>query len=69
MFVWAFNTTDAVLLSWCSILKNDNAYTLLNVFWIMVGVVGVFRASALSFPELNTAWLHFLAQCSALFSQ
>jgi len=35
MFVWAFNTTDAVILSWCSILKKDNAYTLLNVFWIM----------------------------------
>jgi len=27
-FVWAFNTTDAVILSWCSILKKDNAYYL-----------------------------------------
>ena len=44
LFVWAFNTTDAILLSWCAILKKDNAYTLLNVFWIMVGVIGMLRA-------------------------
>lgn len=44
LFVWAFNTTDAALLSWCSILKKDRAYTLLNVFWIMVGVIGMMRA-------------------------
>ncbi|MDD5461616.1 MAG: hypothetical protein PHG00_08285 [Methylococcales bacterium] len=68
MFVWAFNTTDAVILSWCSILKNDNAYTLLNVFWIMVGVVGMFRASALSFLDIKAAGLHFLIQCATLFS-
>lgn len=45
MFVWIFNTTDAVILSWCSILKKDKAYTLLNVFWILVGIVGIARAS------------------------
>jgi len=44
LFVWAFNTVDAVMLSWCAILKKDSAYTLLNVFWIMVGVVGMLRA-------------------------
>ena len=45
MFVWIFNTTDAVLLSWCSILKRDKAYSLLNTFWILVGAVGIARAS------------------------
>jgi len=69
MFVWAFNTTDAVILSWCAILKKDNAYTLLNVFWVMVGVVGMFRASTLSFLEFKAAALHFLAQVMALFGQ
>ncbi len=44
MFVWIFNTIDALLLSWCAILKKDRAYTLLNVFWVLVGVVGVLRA-------------------------
>lgn len=46
-FIWVFNTVDAVILSWCSILKRDYAYTLLNVFWIMVGVVGILRAENL----------------------
>jgi hypothetical protein len=44
-FVWAMNTTDAVMLSWCSAIKKDPAYTLLNVFWVGVGVVGMFRAT------------------------
>ena len=44
MFVWIFNTIDAILLSWCAILKKDQAYTLLNTFWILVGVVGILRA-------------------------
>jgi hypothetical protein len=45
MFVWIFNTTDAVLLSWCSVLKKDKAYTLLNVFWVIIGVVGILKAA------------------------
>jgi len=45
VFVWAFNTLDAVMLSWCSIIKKDKAYTVLNVFWIGVGVVGIIRAT------------------------
>lgn len=44
LFVWAFNTVDALALSWCAILRKDRAYTLLNVFWIGVGVVGMLRA-------------------------
>lgn len=47
MFVWMFNTLDAIILSWCSILKRDKAYTLLNVFWIMVGVIGMLRAGGM----------------------
>jgi hypothetical protein len=44
LFVWTFNTCDAVMLSWCSALKKDAAYTLLNVFWIGVGMVGILRS-------------------------
>jgi len=47
LFVWIFNTADAVLLSWCAILKKDQAYTLLNLFWILVGLVGILRASGI----------------------
>ncbi|MDD2717943.1 MAG: hypothetical protein PHW04_18800 [Candidatus Wallbacteria bacterium] len=44
VFVWAFNTTDAVILSWCSIIKKDRAYTVLNLFWVLIGVIGMMRA-------------------------
>lgn len=42
--VWCINTVDAVLLTWCAVLKKDLAYTLLNAFWILVGIVGAARA-------------------------
>ena len=45
LFVWSFNTCDALLLSWCSLLRKDPAYSLLNLFWIGVGVVGIVRAA------------------------
>ncbi|MGE0606658.1 MAG: hypothetical protein AB7O62_05985 [Pirellulales bacterium] len=44
LFVWAFNTADAIMLSWCAIIKKDKAYTVLNLFWIGVGIVGMVRA-------------------------
>ncbi|MEY4561374.1 MAG: hypothetical protein RLZZ618_651 [Pseudomonadota bacterium] len=47
MFVWAFNTVDAVILSWCAVVRRDAAYTVLNTFWILVGVVGMLRAGQL----------------------
>jgi hypothetical protein len=50
LFVWAFNTADAILLSWCAIIKKDRAYTVLNVFWIGVGVVGMVRAAGFPHP-------------------
>jgi len=50
LFVWCFNTVDAIMLSWCAILKKDRAYTLLNVFWIGVGIVGIARATGFAHP-------------------
>ncbi len=44
MFVWVFNTIDAVMLTWCAVIKRDKAYTILNGFWILVGIVGILRA-------------------------
>jgi hypothetical protein len=46
LFVWTFNTTDAVILTWCAVLKKDAAYTVLNGFWILVGLIGIARAMA-----------------------
>lgn len=44
MFVWIFNTVDAILLTYCATIRKDRAYTLLNGFWIVVGIVGISRA-------------------------
>src|ERR1700730_18248249 len=44
MFVWVFNTIDAITLSWCSVLKKDLAYSILNVFWVIIGIIGMLRA-------------------------
>ncbi len=47
LFVWVFNTIDALLLTWCAVLRKDRAYTLLNAFWILIGLVGIARATGL----------------------
>ncbi len=47
MFVWIFNTIDAIMLAWCSVLKADLAYSILNVFWVIVGIIGILRAGGL----------------------
>ena len=44
MFVWIFNTIDALMLTWCAVLKKDSAYTLLNAFWVLIGLLGIARA-------------------------
>ena len=54
LFVWVFNTTDAVLLTWCSLLKKDTAYSVLNLFWILIGAIGIARSCGL-FPSLGPA--------------
>jgi len=45
LLVWIVNTTDAVLLTWCATLKKDLAYTILNVFWMIIGAIGIVRAA------------------------
>ena len=44
MLVWVVNTIDSILLTYCATLKKDKAYTLLNGFWIIVGIIGIARA-------------------------
>ena len=43
LFIWTVNTVDAIMLSWTAVLKKDKAYTILNIFWIGVGLMGIFR--------------------------
>ena len=46
------NTIDAIILSCTAIIKKDRAYTLLNIFWIGVGLIGILRV-------LGIVWFHF----------
>ena len=48
LLIWLINTVDAIILSWCSIIKKDKAYTLLNLFWVIIGVLGIYRAYQLT---------------------
>ncbi|MDC6350284.1 hypothetical protein PP178_01875 [Zeaxanthinibacter sp. PT1] len=47
LFVWSLNTLDALILSWTAVLKKDRAYTILNIFWIGVGIIGILRATGI----------------------
>jgi len=49
-FVWAFNSAEAIMLSWCALIRRDPAYTVLNVFWVGVGVIGMIRAAGFAHP-------------------
>ncbi len=44
LLIWTINTIDAIVLSWCAMLRRDPSYIVLNVFWIAVGVMGLVRA-------------------------
>ncbi|MBL8099127.1 MAG: hypothetical protein JNK81_08080 [Anaerolineales bacterium] len=47
MLVWVVNTSDAIILAWCAILRKDSAYTVLNLFWVLIGIIGILRAGNL----------------------
>jgi len=44
LLVWSVNTLDAVILTWCSVIKKDRAYSLLNFFWVLVSIFGIYRS-------------------------
>ena len=45
--VWLVNTAAALLLLRCAIFRRDMAYSVLNFFWVLVGVVGMVRTTDL----------------------
>lgn len=42
--MWIINTADAVLLSYCAWERNNRPYILLNIFWLIVGAVGIWNS-------------------------
>lgn len=43
LLMWIINTIDAALLTWCAWRRGNKAYIALNVFWLIVGAVGIFN--------------------------
>jgi len=41
--MWIINTIDAGLLTWCAWRRGNRAYITLNIFWLMVGAIGIFN--------------------------
>jgi hypothetical protein len=39
--MWIVNTIDAILLTYCAIERHNKAYILMNLFWMIVGIVGI----------------------------
>lgn len=41
--MWIINTIDAILLTWAAWERGNKAYTILNIFWLIVGVIGIWN--------------------------
>lgn len=41
--MWIINTIDAVILTYCAWERNNKPYILLNTFWLIVGIVGIYN--------------------------
>jgi hypothetical protein len=44
LLMWIWNTVDAVILTYCAWERNNRPYILLNIFWLIVGVVGIYNS-------------------------
>ena len=44
LLMWIINSIDAVLLTWCAFQRGNRPYILLNGFWLIVGIVGIYTS-------------------------
>jgi hypothetical protein len=42
--MWIWNTIDAVILTYCAWERDNKSYILLNTFWMIVGLVGIWNS-------------------------
>jgi hypothetical protein len=42
--MWIWNTIDAVILTYASWERNNRAYFILNIFWMIVGIIGIYTS-------------------------
>ncbi len=44
LWMWVWNTIDAIILTYCAWERDNRPYILLNFFWLIVGVVGIWNS-------------------------
>jgi hypothetical protein len=44
LLMWIWNTIDAILLTYCAWERDNKAYIIMNAFWLIVGVVGIYNS-------------------------
>ena len=44
LLMWIWNTIDAVILTYCAWERDNRPYILLNIFWLIVGVIGIYNS-------------------------
>jgi hypothetical protein len=42
--MWIVNTIDAGILTYCAFERHNKAYIMLNLFWMIVGIVGIWNS-------------------------
>ena len=44
LLIWVVNSLDAVILSYCAIQRKNRPYIVLNIFWLIVSIIGVYNS-------------------------
>lgn len=44
LIMWSINTADAIVLTYCAWERNNRPYILLNIFWLIVGSIGIWNS-------------------------
>lgn len=42
--MWIVNTIDAIILTYCAQRRRNKPYVALNLFWLLVGIVGIWNS-------------------------
>ena len=44
LWMWIINTFDAIILTYCAHRRENRPYMVLNLFWLLVGLVGIWNS-------------------------
>lgn len=44
LLMWIWNTVDAFILTYCAWERDNRPYIILNIFWLIVGAVGIYNS-------------------------